>query len=280
MTNDAFGSVFLPILRELRDFLGDIVVIGGWVPEVHRRFGASGEWSVEPLRTTEVDLLMGNLGAGGSSDELANALRDAGFRPLGNEDPSAVWERDVAAGERVEFFIEHSGPFESLGEVHPLEPGTQLGGLALRDMSVLREHAVSLPVPLNEGEVALLRVPALGVYVIHKAATFFRRPDLEKRAKDLHYVVDVMQSGEEVVTSVADEIARFCTEGGAVAGLARQARNQLGVIIAADPGGSLRQRLASGLAVRHGETDRQGDARAMGFLADLMDLIPEDCGDE
>lgn len=31
MTDDAFDLVLVPILRDLRDHLGDLVVIGGWV---------------------------------------------------------------------------------------------------------------------------------------------------------------------------------------------------------------------------------------------------------
>ncbi len=52
MTDDAFGSVLVPILKELRGFLGHLVVIGGWVPELHRRFGSPDEWAVKPLGTT------------------------------------------------------------------------------------------------------------------------------------------------------------------------------------------------------------------------------------
>ena len=51
MTDDAFQSVFVPILKVLRGSLGDLVVIGGWVPELHRRLGDSGEWAVKPLGT-------------------------------------------------------------------------------------------------------------------------------------------------------------------------------------------------------------------------------------
>ncbi|GMR14369.1 MAG: hypothetical protein BMS9Abin29_2622 [Gemmatimonadota bacterium] len=51
MTDDAFDSVLVPILRDLRDYLGDLVVIGGWVPELHRRFGDTQEWAVKPLGT-------------------------------------------------------------------------------------------------------------------------------------------------------------------------------------------------------------------------------------
>ncbi len=55
MTDDAFDLVLVPVLRDLRDYLGDIVLIGGWVPELHRRFGGTecGTTSLKRKETRE-----------------------------------------------------------------------------------------------------------------------------------------------------------------------------------------------------------------------------------
>jgi len=116
-------------------------------------------------------------------------------------------------------------------------------------------------------------------FLVHKGAIFRRRADLEKQAKDLHYIVDVMQSGEAQVEKIETEIEGYCREGGGIAELARQARNHLGVVIGEAPGTVLRDRLASGISVRHRLSMVAADARAVGFLSDFRDLIPEDCGD-
>ena len=167
MTDDAFELVLVPILRDLRDHLDDLVVIGGWVPELHRRFGDTEEWAVKPLGTTEVDILIGDPDASrGPRRSLAETLVDAGFSPLGENGPSAIWERDTSVGERVEFFLVHRGPWENLTTVEPLEPGSRLGGLLLGDLGVLRDNVVPLPVPLGDADGgstrALVRVPELG----------------------------------------------------------------------------------------------------------------------
>ena len=39
---NAYKSVLEPILYELRDHLSSFVIIGGWVPELYRRFGEGG----------------------------------------------------------------------------------------------------------------------------------------------------------------------------------------------------------------------------------------------
>ena len=40
---------------------------------------------------------------------------------------------------------------------------------------------------------------------------------------------------------------------------------------------ALRQQLAQSLSVRHHITHEEGDAKAKGFLADFLGLIPTDC---
>jgi nucleotidyltransferase-like protein len=283
MMGDAFDSVLVPILWDLRDYLSDIVVIGGWVPELHRRFGDTGEWAVKPLRTTEVDILIGP--AARSRDpasSMAEALAEAGFSPIGENDASAIWERDASAGERVEFFLDHAGPWRDLGTVQTFEPGSRLGGLLLSDLGVLRDHAETLPVPIGDADggttLAMVRVPELGAFLVHKGATFRRRSDPAKRAKDLHYIVDVMQSGEARIQAVERQIATYCAAGGPAGELARAARHQVKLVVNENATTALRRQLAQGLSVRHGITHEEGDARARGFLADFLGLIPEDCG--
>ncbi len=219
---------------------------------------------------------------GNTHQELAEALAGAGFAPVGTEGASAVWERDAGVGERVEFFLDHSGPWQNLSTVHTLDTDARLGGLLLSDLGILEEESVTFSVPLGEIEgtqaVALLRVPELGAFLIHKGATFRRRPDVAKRVKDLHYIVDVMQSGEIRVQKVETELQAYCGEGGKAAEIARQASDHLSVVINEPAETELRQRLAEGLSIRHTISEGEADARAMGFLADFLGLIPEECG--
>ena len=116
-------------------------------------------------------------------------------------------------------FVDPSRSPPSLTAVQAVEPGSRLGGLLLSDLGVLRDHAVALPVPMEDADggstLAMVRVPELGAFLVHKGATFRRR---------------------------------------------------------SDP--ALRQQLARSLSVRHRITQEEGDARARGFLADFLGLIP------
>jgi hypothetical protein len=279
MSEDAYELVLMPVVRDLFQHLNRLVLIGGWVPELHRRFGGHGDWAVKPLKTMEVDILVAGSEEAGP---LASALESSGFVPVGESGVSAVWERDVRLGERIEFFVAHAGVWEELGTVDALDAEARLGGLRLSDMGVLRDRSVTLSVPVDtrEGRATLInvRVPEIGAFLIQKGATFRRRPDSAKAAKDLHYVVDVMQSSEALVEAIERQIAAYCEEGTDAAELARRARNHLGVFIRESSTTDVRTRLAGGLSERHSLTQEAADARAVGFLTDFRDLIPEGCG--
>jgi site-specific recombinase len=126
--------------------------------------------------------------------------------------------------------------------------------------------------------VAHIRVPELGAFLIHKGAVFRRRGDIAKMAKDLHYIVDVMQSGDALAESVAAQIAQYCAEQAVAAEVARSARNQVGLVVRESPATELRVSLATGIAERHSLSQIEGDARAVGYLTDFLELIPGDCG--
>ena len=97
-------------------------------------------------------------------------------------------------------------------------------------------------------------------------------------AKDLHYIVDVMQSGEARIENVEQQIATYCAVGGPTGELARQARNHVGLVVDEKATTALRQELAQSLSVRHRITQDEGDAKAKGFLPDFLGLIPAGCG--
>jgi hypothetical protein len=277
---DESDEVIVGVLRELRSFLPRLVIIGGWVPELHRRWGG-GQWRVEPARTIELDVLLMSDAAGEPPDPgaLTEALREAGFRPIDEGGNGAVWERDVRRGERIEFFVDHRGPWRSAMAVRRLDDEVALGGVSLPDAAVLLEHRTELKIPLNEGGFPLsVWTPQIGIFLTHKGATFRRRSETVKAAKDLAYIVDVMRSGEPVVAEVERQIRGYCGDGGAAAALAGRVRNLVGLVIDEPGSTALRIALAAAIAERARLSPGAADALAIGALTDFVELIPEECG--
>jgi len=281
-SEEHFQAVLFPILNELRDYLPHIVLIGGWVPFLHRHFGGAGEWEKDPVSTVELDVLLPDAPSAGHPGDLLKTLLGAGFRAVDKNSPPAVWERDTVRGERIEFFLGHSGPAKLVGVVGAVPGEAGVGALKLEGMQFLREQAVELPVRAEANspstDTLLVRVPSLPAFLIHKGSIFFRRSEREKRAKDLLYIVELMSEGGSLVEGIEVGIQALCRDSGEGASVARTARNNVSLALTQTEG-DLIPLVSDALAVRTGWSVPLARARARGFLQDFVDLIPSDCGE-
>ena len=201
------------VLADLEPYRSDLVLIGGWVPYLYRRYGGFASWSGADTLTFELDVLISRPLPRGGRPSLAIVLREAGFRPLTDAGPAAVWVRDLEAGEKIEFLTEHRGMAHGLGRTVPLAEQPGLGAIPLSDLEVIRSHTRTLMLPALAGLRAVeVRVPALGAYVVNKALTFVRRrPRTDeagepKVAKDLLYLRDLAAAGDDVITAIAGDV--------------------------------------------------------------------------
>ncbi len=121
------------------------------------------------------------------------ALRAVGFEP-DSDRSAAVWSKDGATGEKIEFLVAHQGSARQQGRVVPLPGQENLVAIQLVGLDLLERHPSTLTVPIglldNEMMMARLRVPRLGAFVVNKAVTFPCRAQRAgettnpKRAKD------------------------------------------------------------------------------------------------
>lgn len=195
-----------------------------------------------------------------------------------------MWVRDMAAGEKIEFLVEHRGPALRKGDSVPVGGQEGVAAIPLPNLDLL-ENTRSLRVPAGalEGTDQWLevRVPMLGAYVVNKAATFMQRGDLRdernvpKLAKDLLYLRDLMAAGREVVASIEADIAKLSGEDGRTRALVRTGANHLGLAL----GGALSRRLpevAEMLLEREpGRSEDEALADVRGHLTDLQEILAE-----
>ena len=58
MDLSSYERAFQRIVFELRPYLDEIVIIGGWVPYLYKRYGGFESWQSETSLTAEVDVLV------------------------------------------------------------------------------------------------------------------------------------------------------------------------------------------------------------------------------
>ena len=199
------------ILSALEPYLSDIVLIGGWVPELYRRFGGLS-WEGRLSRTTEFDLLLTSPLPPLHRPKLREILERAGLRSARDEAFPAVWVDADDEHTVIEFLMLDLGPAKG-DKVRPVYEQGSLGAVAMRDVDLLLEFTNKLDVLVNGTHLRVL-VPSLGAYVLSKGLSFGGRPphaeqstQQDKRAKDLVYLHDVIMAGATARARVKSDLA-------------------------------------------------------------------------
>lgn len=272
----------LDSLWHLRDYLTEITLIGGWVPELYRRYAGIREWRSRLSQTREADILVPRRVPRSGRDSIPEVLRQAGFHPRDDERMAAVWLEQGAGDAKIEFLAGFTTPVMRQARALPVEDQPGLGALALPDdLMLLERHGTMLKVAWThaaEHRELMIRVPRLGAYVINKAVASRRRPmgpsaSGEKRSKDLLYLRDLMSAGPEIVSRIAEDLITMSAGDTEVGRQLQAALGALQESRSADIDAA-----AEMLAERDRVTLTEAHLDVAGHLSDLAELLAETPG--
>jgi hypothetical protein len=283
-------SPYEPALRrivwELRPYLDEIVIIGGWVPYLYRRYGGFVSWGAQSSLTAEVDILVDRPLPPGERPSIPEILQRADFHPSDEIAGSAVWEGDIDAGEKIEFLVSHTGTGRQHGTVVQVTHQKGMGAIPLDRLELMREfkHQLEIPVVTGGQSIALgVWVPQLGAYVVNKASTFVsRRPHVAgenpKLAKDLLYLRDVLAAGSEVVERIQSDLSAIRQSAGRRGSAGEQIRYAANTLRLAVEGNLQRELPEAARMLRErerGTSEEAAIADIRGHLTDLLEILEE-----
>ncbi len=279
---------FERVLWLLRDYLPDLVVVGGWVPQLYGRY--SGDpWHGRSSLTIEVDAVAVPPIPTRGRPTLDEILRASGLVPNREHGPSAVWTAAHLTGERIEFLTPHTGTARQQGATITLQEHGDVGAISLPAIGFLATHTATLSVPVGEfdgrQQAVTVTVPLLGAYLLNKASTFpARRPHADgpnpKQAKDLVYIHDVMAAGD-VVRKRIDTDMRLIWAASTVKGPDRQvirsAQHNVELVLHGPLGQTLLPASAAQLSMRDGVAIADAGAAIRGYLTDYAEMLHDVC---
>lgn len=204
-SSETVKKVLFTILDELRDYLSDIVIVGGWVPQIYAWHEESPEIAVHS-HDVDVDAAVAAKLPLRGEKGIAALLKDAGFDAETSDSGFALAAFGKKTKPTTRFFyrkgklavpIEFITPLFGRGE----ESSTLIqGGLvvpALRYTDILLAHTetLSLQAETLEGKRARFKfkVPTLPAFVFAKGLIFTRRPTIDKKGKDLAYILETLK---------------------------------------------------------------------------------------
>jgi len=275
------------ILDTLGEYLGDLILVGGWVPYLHLTYGEAVTPGARTSLTAEADIVVPATLELHERRPISEALEESGFRPL--DDSRVVWVRDPERGERIEFLQPHEGTARSRGTARPIRGQPGIRALVLEYLWVLERFTCTVEVPASDmGNVpTLVRVPRLGAFMLNKANTFSLRGGQDgalKAGKDLVYLRDIMAAGDGAIAVVdSDFQAMLADDDGQIRSLFQRGDYHIEHVSGRfiEPGAEL-------LAERDGMSFTAARANLEGHLMDLRDVLaqgaklthPRDLGQE
>ncbi|MHB8840477.1 MAG: GSU2403 family nucleotidyltransferase fold protein [Candidatus Aquicultor sp.] len=210
--SDELRPVLIKILWSLRDYLPDIVIVGGWAPYLYFQY-LFPQQGITPLRTYDLDIVVANEVPIKSNATIDGILRSIGLNAqfTSSYSPPVMKYDGRLNGQEIEleFLTSQRGRSRAIA----VTVQTGLSAQALRFADILYENTNSITISgvLDNGDFIELdiKVPSPAAYVFNKGLVFARSERSNKRSKDLYYIFDIISIdfpvyGKQIANQVID----------------------------------------------------------------------------
>lgn len=202
-SNETVKKVLFTVLDELRDYLSDIVIVGGWVPQIYAWHEESSEI---PVRSDDVDAAVAAKLPLRGDKGIAALLKEAGFEVETSDSGFALAAFGKKTKPTTRFLyrkgklavpIEFITPLFGSGEesVALIQGGLIVPALRFTDILLAHTETLSVQGETLDGKRARFKfkVPTLPAYILAKGLIFVRRSDIDKKGKDLAYIHETLK---------------------------------------------------------------------------------------
>lgn len=212
---DIVQRVLFTALAALKEYLGDIVLVGGWVPKI---YAWSEDLAEPPVHSFDVDAAVEGAVPAKDRKSITELLEAAGLERQQTDAAFALGVLGKKSAQTTQFVykkdplrvvFEFIAPLAGKGENDRKTIQSGLVAPALRFVNVLLADTreVSIQGEKLDGKKAKLkfRVPTLAAFVYAKGLVFPRRDSNDKKGKDLAYFYEVLSRPywrEEVVRNL------------------------------------------------------------------------------
>ena len=201
--------LFFEVLQDLKDYLDDLTLVGGWLSYVYSKF----LWhNLETQAVTTVDI---DFGFGGSktkphSKTIFEVLSSLNYKErhlrIGKMYPVVLYKQ----GEIPIDFITSPKTKDKLVEELV---GRQIVINKIDKFDFLLENIIPITVRTEREKTSYeVQCPKPSAFLYHKGATFFNREEKLKQAKDLHYMYFILRYTPNLDIILA-EVAEYKKKG-------------------------------------------------------------------
>lgn len=202
-------SIFFQVLEDLRAYLGDLTLVGGWMPFVYSRF----LWNnlvVKPVTTVDIDFGFGKVETGIYPKTIFELLSRLDYTER-HPKMDRIYPVVLYKGGKIPIdFITFPDIAE---EVIENFIGKQININKIERFDFLLKNRIPVKVAAQGGKAAYeIYCPRPSAFLYHKGATFMDRENEQKQAKDLYYMYFILRYSPGL-NVIYEEAAQYKKQG-------------------------------------------------------------------
>jgi len=201
--------LFFEVLADLKEYLYDLVVVGGWLAYLYSKFLWENV-SIEPITTVDIDFGLSEKGNKTYPQNIYQILSSLDYEQhhieLGKISPVVFYKKGKIP---VEFIVDSGVNNTKLENLL----GTKISVSKIAKFDFLIQNNILLKAKGGKPEsIYSIRCPKPSAFLYHKGATFRDREDKAKQAKDLYYIYFILRYAEDLDV-ILDEIRQYYDKG-------------------------------------------------------------------
>jgi len=201
--------LFFEVLQDLKDYLDDLTLVGGWLSYVYSKF-LWHNLEVQAVITVDIDFGFGGNKIRPHSKTIFEVLSSLNYKErhlhIGKMYPVVLYKQ----GEIPIDFITSPKTKEKLVEGLV---GRQININKIDKFDFLLENRISIKIRAEREKTSYkIQCPKPSAFLYHKGATFIDREEELKQVKDLHYMYFILRYVPNL-DIVLSEVAEYKKKG-------------------------------------------------------------------
>jgi hypothetical protein len=183
-------NIFFDVLGDLKDYLFELVLVGGWLPYVYSRF-LWNNIAFKTVTTTDIDFGIDSVRTRAHPKTIFGLLSTLDYKErhpdMGRLYPVVLYKEGKV---RLDFIA----PLKIKDEIIEKFLGRQIDINKIDKFEFLLGHIIRIGVIDDKKKHTYkINCPKPSAFLYHKAATFADREDEQKQAKDLYYMYFILR---------------------------------------------------------------------------------------
>ena len=201
--------LFFEVLQDLRDYLDDLTLVGGWLSYVYAKF-LWNNLEAEAVTTVDIDFGFGGNKTKPHSKTIFEVLSSLNYKErhfrIGKLYPVVLYKQGEIP---IDFITSLKTKDKLVKEL----VGRQIIINKIDKFDFLLENRMSIKVRADRGKTSYkVQCPKPSAFLFHKGATFIDREGELKQAKDLHYMYFILRYAPNLDIVLA-EVAEYKKKG-------------------------------------------------------------------